>query len=203
MPTTTFTQKWEETLKECSLKLVDLLHQHYTEAQTKIKQTIDDLCEEETTLLHAVDCHNILSPTEDLTRTPKPHVSTIRESTCHHSGKRGHLKAVCRSKPKQKPSKSTVGQVEDDYAEEYLDEENALHTVHAVNASRPSTVSLEINEQRVQMELDTGAAYSIVSETLHKELWPQGELEESNLRLKSYSREPIPVLGSREVLVRY
>ena len=127
----------------------------------------------------------------------------FREATCHNCGKRGHLKAVCRSKFKKKSPRSKVGQMEDEYDEEYLSEGDRLHTIHAVSASRPLMVSVVIDGQRTQMELDTGAAYSIVSEKLHSELWPDAKLEECKLRLKSYAGENIPVLGSREVLVHY
>ena len=55
--------------------------------------------------------------------------------------------------------------------------------------------------KHVQMELDTGAAYSVIPEGVFKDLWPDGELGKFEMKLKSYSGEPIPVLGSREVHV--
>ena len=44
----------------------------------------------------------------------------------------------------------------------------------------------EIDGQCVQMKLDTGAAYSIMSETTYRELWPDGELETCDIKLKFY-----------------
>ena len=131
----------------------------------------------------------------------------FRDSTCHQCGKRGHLKAVCRSKTKkpsggkkQPPSPRKVCQIGDEYQEE---EENSLYTIKAVSASHPLMIQVEIDGQCVQMELDTGAAYSIMSEITYQELWPDGELETYDVKLKCYSGTNITVKGSREVLVSY
>ena len=128
----------------------------------------------------------------------------FRDSTCHQCGKRGHLKAVCRSKTKkpsggkkQPQSPRKVCQIGDEY------QENSLYTIKAVSASHPLMIQVEIDGQCVQMELDTGAAYSIMSETTYQELWPDGELETCDVKLKCYSGTNITVKGSREVLVRY
>ncbi len=54
------------------------------------------------------------------------------------------------------------------------------------------------------MELDTGSAYSLLSEKSFRELWPEGELSPSNVRLKSYNTgESITVLGCKVVQVKY
>jgi len=75
--------------------------------------------------------------------------------------------------------------------------------MNTVSMSCPLMVKVEIDGQPVQMELDTGAAYSIMSETAFWELWPEGELETSKVKLKSYSGASIPVIGSKEILVHY
>ena len=58
------------------------------------------------------------------------------------------------------------------------------------------------------MELDTGAAVSLVSEETYNQQWPQQhwaqqQLEESNTRLKTYSREYLETLGNINVSVCY
>ena len=50
------------------------------------------------------------------------------------------------------------------------------------------------------MQLDTGASLSLVS---FRELWPERNLSPSQVRLCSYSGDPIPVLGSVDVTVTY
>ena len=53
------------------------------------------------------------------------------------------------------------------------------------------------------MELDTGAAVSLVSEETYNQHWAQHQLEESNTRLKTYSGEYPDTLGSMSVNVCY
>ena len=50
----------------------------------------------------------------------------------------------------------------------------------------------------VIMEVDTGASFSIMSETetTFQSLWPERRLDCTEVRLQSYSKETIPVVGS-------
>jgi len=51
------------------------------------------------------------------------------------------------------------------------------------------------------MELDTGAAVSTMSEKTLYSLFPDLDLDASNIKLKSYSGETIPVVGQVDVRV--
>ena len=51
------------------------------------------------------------------------------------------------------------------------------------------------------MELDTGAAVSLISDRTH--MFPCIKLTRRNLHLKSYTGEPIAVLGELLVQVKY
>ena len=53
------------------------------------------------------------------------------------------------------------------------------------------------------MEVDTGAAYSLVSSSTFNELWPDRKLDGSTVKLCTYSGESLEVLGSISVLVTY
>ena len=53
------------------------------------------------------------------------------------------------------------------------------------------------------MELDTGAAVSLVLESTYQEYWPDRQLQECQTRLSTYSGEPLNVLGTLEVEVQY
>ena len=64
----------------------------------------------------------------------------------------------------------------------------------------PIKVHVEINNCSVPMEVDTGASVSIMSETLYHKLWPRRGLKETTIRLQTYSKEPIPVVGATQVL---
>lgn len=60
---------------------------------------------------------------------------------------------------------------------------------------------MEIDNQVVDMEVDTGAACSLMSEVSFRQLWPSHKLSKAGLRLCTYSGEPIPVLGTLTVNV--
>ena len=53
------------------------------------------------------------------------------------------------------------------------------------------------------MQVDTGAARSIVSEKTYHKLFPEMPLQPTSVKLHTYSGEPLTVLGEREVEVRY
>ena len=76
-------------------------------------------------------------------------------------------------------------------------------SVNIVTADRPVVVDVDLDGRPYPMELDTGAAFSLISEETDKELWPDCQLSATHVRLKTYSGEAIPVLGSREVEVKY
>ena len=53
------------------------------------------------------------------------------------------------------------------------------------------------------MEIDTGAAVSIISMDTYKRLFLNTRLSTSTLRLKTYTGEPMPVAGEIDVEVQY
>ena len=67
----------------------------------------------------------------------------------------------------------------------------------------PLEVDMEIEDIPITMELDTGAAYTLVSEVTFQTLWPGQELQPSQVRLSAYTGDNISVVGSREVRVQY
>ena len=71
---------------------------------------------------------------------------------------------------------------------------------------KPLVVSVKLNNVDFDMELDTGASISIVSEATYNRLWPQGKapaIQESNVKLKTYSGEQLTVKGVIEAEVQY
>ena len=70
-------------------------------------------------------------------------------------------------------------------------------------SSSPIKISLQINSQPLQMEVDTGAAVSLISQRTYQEYLSQIPLEKSDILLKSYTGEQVPVLGKMKVRVSY
>ena len=67
----------------------------------------------------------------------------------------------------------------------------------------PIRVPLVVNDTALTMELDTGAAVTIMSERQYKELFPGAPLQQSSVLLKTYSGERLPVLGDMKATVQY
>jgi len=67
----------------------------------------------------------------------------------------------------------------------------------------PITVELEVNSKKLIMEIDTEAAVSVISLTTYRKLFLNVKLSRSTLRLRTYTSEPMPVVGEMEVEVRY
>jgi len=138
----------------------------------------------------------------------------LRDLNCLKCGKKGHLAKVCRGsgtsqqgKNKQlRPAdkqKKPIRQV--DNAEE--DSDDSLTSIDAVKQIGgkvpPLKVHVQIDECDVPMEIDTGASVSIMSEGTHQNIWPSKELGVSDIKLQTYSKEPLPVVGMRDVCVNY
>lgn len=78
-----------------------------------------------------------------------------------------------------------------------------LFVLQAHGSVPPTRVSLAVDGCPLDMEVDTGAAVSIMSQTTFDELWPNWSKAPSMVRLQLYSGEPISVVGSIEVAVEY
>jgi hypothetical protein len=67
----------------------------------------------------------------------------------------------------------------------------------------PYMVRVQIANKNVTMELDTGASRTTISEKVYKNLFSEIPLQNSNMVLRSYTREIIPLLGVISVPVVY
>ena len=66
----------------------------------------------------------------------------------------------------------------------------------------PIIVSLSLNGQKLDMEVDTGAAFSVISEATKQALFRNKTLHSSNLVLKTYTDECMKVEGTLTVTVK-
>ena len=69
--------------------------------------------------------------------------------------------------------------------------------------SHPIQVKVRVDECIVRIEVDTGAAMSLISEATFSMLWPGRVLQSSQVHLQSYSKGPIPVVGGCKVKINY
>ena len=130
---------------------------------------------------------------------------------CHRCGKLGHIARACRrGRGARRPvrggrgraywlqtqGEATQAGVEDDQVWDVL-------SIGSQAIVSPYKVTLLVNNQSLCMEIDTGAAVSLVSEATYKTLFPGLPLSKPALKLRTYTAEPITVLGRLRVRVKY
>ena len=131
----------------------------------------------------------------------------FREAKCFNCGKKGHVRSVCRSRSVatgKGRQRQAVQQLETKMAEVQAEkyEEYELCQLQGEKI-RPLEVPLQIEGQPLVMELDTGAAVSLVSEFTYRRLCPNKPLQETTTHLRTYSGEQLVILGQLEVEVQY
>ena len=87
------------------------------------------------------------------------------------------------------------------------EEEDDYSMYHVTSTPvKPLLVTVSINIASVEMEVDTEASVSIISEATYNHLWSPEDappLQESSVKLQRYSGEQIGVKGSTTVTVKY
>lgn len=64
-------------------------------------------------------------------------------------------------------------------------------------------MTLLLNENKLEIEVDTGATFSVISEATQQVVFPTETLHASNIILKTYTNEPMKVLGTLNMRVNY
>ena len=93
----------------------------------------------------------------------------FKGAICSQCGKRGHLAKVCRSVThKREDAVEKTHRINDEEKEEEV-----LQTLNVLGLPKvqPFIVPMEINGTRVDMELDTGAAMTVISKRMFEDLW--------------------------------
>ena len=110
----------------------------------------------------------------------------------------GHVKQI-----QNNPDYDPTDDIDIDYR---MQHSMALNNINAINrngSNPPLSVNITVDEVPIQMEIDTGAAVSLVSHATYAQHWESKPLPKSTARLKTYSGEDINVLGEIEVSVMY
>ena len=134
----------------------------------------------------------------------------FKEATCHNCGKKGHIKPACRSRrqPQRGAKQFHRRKGNTQWVDTHESGEDTTDTDMEVNSvgkrsSPPILVEVQVNGQELTMEVDTGAAVSIVSEQRLKKVLPHAEIKATDVKLKTYMSERIPLLGVTRVTVKY
>ena len=89
-----------------------------------------------------------------------------KNTECFACGKRGHLAKMCRSKSRTRSKVGRTNMVED------VDDDKCTNTYMLFSLSGrrtpPIMINVLLNGQKLAMELDTGAAVSLISESVYQ-----------------------------------
>lgn len=133
----------------------------------------------------------------------------FKDSVCTKCNKKKHLAKVCRSSsstPHRTPGYSSQSgtrpvQTNTVISSTEVPEEYQLFSIQQADTSnhgKPLTLSVTINGKLVQMEIDTGSAVSIISESVYKTIFEtqiSEALQDTEAKLCTYSGEHLPVKG--------
>ena len=95
----------------------------------------------------------------------------------------------------------TTDEPESDNVEQDYSVNFAMNAVRGV--VRPYMVEMKIEGKNVDMEIDTGASRSTVSESVYEEILSHIPLKPAKITLKSYTGNILPILGEIDVCVNY
>ena len=126
----------------------------------------------------------------------------FKEAMCHTCNKKGHISTVCRDKGKGRMRGAAASAKWVKELNEECDEELPLFRVTESSAP-PILFDVEVNGVIIQMEFDTGASISLISEETYRQYLPFVELSPSWLVLRTYTSEPLKVIGYMQAQVRY
>jgi transposase InsO family protein len=131
-------------------------------------------------------------------------VCRYKDAVCHSCGRKGHIRPVCSAKEKNKVNcvDSDVGDSDGESAVEAF---GLYHTQtnKPLGTILPYKVHVDIDHHPIEMEIDTGATRSTVSETIYNTHLSKFALQDPGVTLYSYSGEKVPLLGKINVPVSY
>lgn len=92
-------------------------------------------------------------------------------------------------------------------AESTTDSEDDKETITlfkvGAKTQRPIVITISVNGQLVPMEVNMGAAVSVISSTMKTKVFPECPLKRTSAILTTYTRDQLPVLGRMKVQARY
>ena len=123
------------------------------------------------------------------------------QSTCYKCGERGHMQVMCKRGKQPNSGKSEIKQLTPNYEEE---DDSSIWTITG-GYTEGYHINLKLDQKPIKMELDTGAAVSVMSE----QQWKATFAESKPLNpykgkpLHGYSGHEVQVIGQVEVDVEY
>ena len=139
----------------------------------------------------------------------------FKDAVCNNCQKKGHLAKICRAPRQTRDTRRTKKKsqvhrgahwVDTGQSERDSDTDSELPLFKIKDSSKavhPITVDMEISGKALNMEVDTGAAVSIISKATYQKLFSQVPLKSASIRLRTYTGDPITVEGKMITQVKY
>ena len=129
----------------------------------------------------------------------------FKEAECYACRKKGHIAKVCRSKPKVTHQQGMRHKSENTHKVDMQEPDATEYRLFTVSSqtSAPLMIKLIVNGQPLQMELDTGASVSLISEQEYNQWCDAPALEKSPVILRTYTGENLSILGTITVIATY
>uniref|UniRef100_A0A1X7VSI5 CCHC-type domain-containing protein n=1 Tax=Amphimedon queenslandica TaxID=400682 RepID=A0A1X7VSI5_AMPQE len=129
----------------------------------------------------------------------------FKDFECHFCKKRGHLASVCPEKGVSRPSEQEDTTDKGKAIAVEGDEESSdypLCSIFNCTPSKPLLVKVFISGVSIKMELDTGVSVSLMGEDTYCLIKDSASLlQQSSVRLHTYTGEGIKVIGAIDVTV--
>lgn len=128
-----------------------------------------------------------------------PNKCKFKTATCYKCSKVGHIVPACKPQFLTKQQKVHNLEAEQSYSGTESDSSSQEYLFSLTDSKRGKRDSIfiepNINGTTLQMELDTGAGVSVISSKDYENYFVDSELQETNLKLKTYSGEEIQPIG--------
>ncbi|XP_064463655.1 uncharacterized protein K02A2.6-like [Ornithodoros turicata] len=126
----------------------------------------------------------------------------FRDAVCHFCKKKGHIEKACRSKKSQMKDRTT-NQLQPEHEDVTVPSVYTLHNVRSEVAPK-ITMALRLNDVPHVMEVDSGAAFSIIGDDTYRNLWRtrRPKLQPEPTTLSTWSGQPLTLLGKISVTVQ-
>ena len=137
-----------------------------------------------------------------------PHKCRFAEAVCHFCHKRGHIAKVCRLKQKGTNERSQQTSQHTNTVEENETQSEEVYDLYTVTKShkKPIYVTVTAHKKPLKMEIDTGAAVSIISKLTYDTLWSSNDappLERVAITLRTYTGEEVKAVGRINIDVEH
>jgi hypothetical protein len=131
-----------------------------------------------------------------------------KERTCHTCNKVGHLAKVCLSNVKsdvgkQQKQVDRTQPLAPNTSSRSNDEDVFCTRQYKGSRSDKMMIEVSVDNNIIELELDTGAAVTTMSLNTFRKLLPHKSLEPTNLQLRTYTNEVIKPIGMCLVDVKY